>query len=114
MSSDVVLDVSALAINVTIPEALRWTDTRRGEEFTLTTLNVRMLPDGRLAAKAYGRPTAGGRGGYTSFPVPDRPELHVLVDAAAPRATPTAASPGSTPTDGPTAPARSSCGSPAG
>jgi hypothetical protein len=39
MSSDVVPDVSALAINVTIPEGLRWTDTRRGEEFTLTTLN---------------------------------------------------------------------------
>ncbi len=38
MSSDVVPDVSALAINVTIPEKLRWTDTRRGEEFTLTTL----------------------------------------------------------------------------
>ena len=54
MSSD--LDVSALAINVTIPQALRWTDTRRGEEFTLTTLNVRLLPDGHLAVKAYGRP----------------------------------------------------------
>jgi hypothetical protein len=51
MSSDVAPDVSALAINVTIPEGLRWTDTRRGEEFTLTTLDVRLLPDGRLAAK---------------------------------------------------------------
>ena len=75
MSSDVAPDVSALAINVTIPEGLRWTDTRRGEEFTLTTLNVRLLPDGRLAAKAYGRPTGGGRGAYVSFPVPNRPEL---------------------------------------
>jgi hypothetical protein len=62
MSSD--LEVSALAINVTIPQALRWTDTRRGEAFTLTTLNVRLLPDGRLAVKAYGRPVAGGRGAY--------------------------------------------------
>jgi hypothetical protein len=79
-------DVSALAINVTVPEALRWTDTRRGQEFTLMTLNVRLLPDGRLAAKAYGRPTAGGRGGYVSFPVPDRPELAALVAAAASRA----------------------------
>jgi hypothetical protein len=79
-------DVSALAINVTIPEALRWTDTRRGEEFTLSTLNVRLLPDGRLAAKAYGRPTAGGRGTYVSFPVPDRPELTALVHDAATRA----------------------------
>lgn len=79
-------EVSAMAINVTVPEHLQWTDVRRGEEFVLLTLNVRMLPDGRLAAKAYGRPTAGGRGGYTSFPVPDRPELHALVDAAATRA----------------------------
>jgi hypothetical protein len=86
MSSDVALDVSALAINVTIPAGLRWTDTRRGEEFTLTTLNVRLLPDGRLAAKAYGRPTGGGRGTYVSFPVPNRPELVALVDKAASRA----------------------------
>jgi len=78
--------VSALAINVTIPEALRWTDTRRGEEFTLTTLNVRLLPDGHLAAKAYGRPTGGGRGTYVSFPVANRPELTALVADAASRA----------------------------
>jgi len=78
--------VSALAINVTIPEALRWTDTRRGEEFVLTTLNVRLLPDGHLAAKAYGRPTAGGRGGYVSFRVPEVPGLVALVAAAADRA----------------------------
>jgi hypothetical protein len=87
MSGDVTIDVSALAINVTIPAGLRWTDTRRGEEFTLTTLNVRLLPDGRLAAKAYGRPTGGGRGTYVSFPVPDdRPELVALVDEAGRRA----------------------------
>jgi hypothetical protein len=86
MSSDVAVDVSALAINVTIPEALRWTDTRRGEEFLLTTLNVRLLRDGHLAAKAYGRPVAGGRGTYVSFPVPDREELAALVSEAAARA----------------------------
>lgn len=86
MSSDHPPDVSALAINVTIPEELRWTDTRRDQEFTLQTLTVRMLPDGHLAVKAYGRPTAGGRGGYVSFPVPDRPELTALVSAAATRA----------------------------
>lgn len=86
MGSDVTPEVSALAINVTIPEQLRWTDTRRGEEFTLTTLNVRLLPDGRLAAKAYGRPTGGGRGTYVSFSVPDRPELGALVADAATRA----------------------------
>lgn len=84
MSSD--LEVSALAINVVIPPALRWTDTRRGETFTLTTLNVRLLPDGRLAAKAYGRPVGGGRGAYVSFPVPDRTELAALIAEAASRA----------------------------
>ncbi|MFF0189156.1 hypothetical protein [Streptomyces sp. NPDC005244] len=84
MSGD--LEARALAINVTIPEELRWTDTRRGEAFTLTTLNVRLLPDGRLATKAYGRPVAGGRGAYVSFPVPDRPELADLIADAAGRA----------------------------
>jgi hypothetical protein len=84
--SDDAIEVSALAINVTIPAELRWTDTRRGEEFQLTTLNVRLLRDGRLAAKAYGKPTAGGRGTYVSFSVPDRPELAALVAGAATRA----------------------------
>ena len=75
--------VSALAINVDIPEHLQWRDTRRDTEFVLLTLNVRLLPDGRLAAKAYGRPVEGGRGGYTSFRVPERPELMQLIEAAA-------------------------------
>ena len=86
MTGGVVVDVSALAINVTIPDALRWTDTRRGQEFVLTTLNVRLLRDGHLATKAYGKPVAGGRGAYVSFPVPDRPELAALVADAAGRA----------------------------
>ena len=51
----------------------------------LSTLNVRMLPDGHLAVKAYGRPVAGGRGAYVSFPVPDDPELTALVSRAADR-----------------------------
>lgn len=59
-------EVSALAINVTIPEDL--------------------LPDGHLAVKAYGRPKAGGRGTYTSFRVPDAPEIAALIDSAATRA----------------------------
>ncbi|MYS37494.1 hypothetical protein K388_04563 [Streptomyces sp. KhCrAH-43] len=80
------LEVSALAINVTVPPELRWTDTRRGTEFLLSTLNVRLLPDGHLAVKAYGRPVDGGRGAYVSFPVPDRPELAALVAEAASRA----------------------------
>jgi len=86
VTGGVPVEVSALAINVTIPGELRWTDTRRGQEFELTTLNVRLLRDGHLAAKAYGRPVAGGRGAYVSFPVPDRPELAALVAAAADRA----------------------------
>lgn len=86
MSDDTSVEVSALAINVTIPEELRWTDTRRGETFRLTTLNVRLLPDGHLAVKAYGRPVAGGRGAYVSFSVPDKPELAALVSQAAGRA----------------------------
>ena len=86
MGRDVTPVVSALAINVTIPEGLRWTATRRGTEFMLTTLNVRLLPDGHLAAKAYGRPTGGGRGTYVSFSVPDGPELAALVADAASRA----------------------------
>ena len=86
MSEDDELVVSAMAINVSIPEALRWTDSRRGQAFRLDTLNVRMLPDGHLAAKAYGRPVEGGRGAYVSFTVPEQPELAALVAAAADRA----------------------------
>jgi len=77
------VEVTAMAINVTIPEALRWRDTRRDEEFELQSLTIRMLPDGSLAAKAYGRPVAGGRGAYVSFPVAERPELAALISAAA-------------------------------
>jgi len=86
VSSDAGVEVTALALNVTIPETLRWPDTRRGETFTLTTLNVRLKADGHLAAKAYGRPTGGGRGTYVPFPVPDRPELTALITDAANRA----------------------------
>ncbi len=80
------VEVNALAINVAIPESLQWTDERRGQTFRLTTLNVRLLPDGTLAAKAYGRPVGGGRGAYTSFRVPDRPELRDLIARGAERA----------------------------
>lgn len=86
MTSDQRAEVTALAINVTIPEPLRWNDTRRGETFTLTTLNVRLLADGHLAARACGRPAAGGRGAYVSFAVPDDPALAALVARAATRA----------------------------
>lgn len=86
MNSDESVEVTAMAINVAIPEALRWNDTRRGETFTLTTLNVRLLADGHLAARAYGRPVGGGRGAYVSFAVPDEPALAALIAGAATRA----------------------------
>ena len=85
MDNPDVVDVTALAINVRVPDVLQWTDTRRGETFRLTTLNVRLLPDGHLAARAYGRPAGGGRGTYVSFAVPDRSELTALVSGAATR-----------------------------
>ena len=50
---DAPVEVSALAINVTIPDELRWRDTRRDEEFELQSLTIRMLPDDTLAAKSY-------------------------------------------------------------
>lgn len=76
-------DVAALALNVAIPEELRWRDVRRGEEFELQSITVRMLPDGTLAAKAYGRPVAGGRGAYVSFSVRRSPDVDQLIRAAA-------------------------------
>lgn len=44
---------------------------------------MRLLPDGTLAAKAYGRPVAGGRGAYVSFPVRHSPEIDALITGAA-------------------------------
>lgn len=36
-------DIGVLAINVTVPESVQWTDVRRGEELVLTTLNRPLL-----------------------------------------------------------------------
>jgi hypothetical protein len=80
------VEVGALAVTVAVPEHLRWTDIRRGVEHVLLTLTVRLLPDGHLAVKAYGRPTAGGRSPYVSFPVRDDPALVALVEEAGRRA----------------------------
>ena len=55
MSGDDDVRVSALAINVTIPEALRWTDSRRGQVFRLDTLNIRLLPDRPEVVELVGR-----------------------------------------------------------
>lgn len=70
-------------MNVLIPEHLRWRDTRRGAQFELQSITVRLLPDGSLAAKAYGRPVAGGRGAYVSFAVPADPAIRALIESAA-------------------------------
>jgi hypothetical protein len=43
---------------------------------------VRLLADGHLAVKAYGRPAGGGRGAYVSFAVPENPTLTLSSDAA--------------------------------
>ena len=80
------MEIGALALNVTVPVGLQWNAVRQGVEFRLTSITVRMMPDGHLAAKAYGRPTAGGRGGYTSFNVPNTPELTMLIESAATQA----------------------------
>ncbi|MCA0294364.1 MAG: hypothetical protein LCH96_03440 [Actinobacteria bacterium] len=80
------VEVTALALNLAVPPELRWREDRRGETFELSTINVRLLPDGHLAARAYGRPVAGGRPGYVAFRVPDEPRLRALVAAAADRA----------------------------
>ncbi len=77
------IEIGALALNVAIPVELRWQDERRGERFELQSLTVRLLPDGTLAAKAYGRPVAGGRGAYVSFPVRHSPEIDALLTGAA-------------------------------
>lgn len=77
------VEVAALALNVAIPEHLRWEDERRGERFQLQSITVRLLPDGSLAAKAYGRPVAGGRGAYVSFAVRRSPEIDALIAEAA-------------------------------
>lgn len=81
--ADEAVRLSALAVNVSVPGDLQWTDERRGETFRLTSITVRLLPDDSLASKAYGRPVAGGRGGYVSFAVPRTPELDALISGAA-------------------------------
>ena len=63
-------------------------DTRRGETFTPTTLNVRLLADGHLAVTAYGRPTSGSRGAHVSFAVPESPTPTSIIADAATRAGP--------------------------
>lgn len=75
--------LKALAFNVEIPEHLRWRDERRGEEYELQSITVRLLSDGALAAKAYGRPASGGRGAYVSFAVRRGPEIDALIEEAA-------------------------------
>jgi hypothetical protein len=57
MNNDERAEVTAPAINVTIPEALRWTGTRRVQTFTLTTPNMRLLAAATLGVHITGVPT---------------------------------------------------------
>ena len=82
----VVVEVTALAINVAVPEELQWTDSRRGETFRLTALNVRLRPDGHLAAKAYGRPFERRSGHLRLVQGPGPAGVDALIVEAADRA----------------------------
>lgn len=67
------VELNGVAVNVTIPEDLRWTGERRGEAHILTSLTVRLLPDGHLAVEGVRPP--GGRWAWRVRLVPraDRP-----------------------------------------
>jgi hypothetical protein len=99
---------STVAIKVTLAESLRCTDTRGRQACTLTTLNVRLLADGHLAAKAYGRPTGGGRGTYVSSPSPTNPNSRPGDRSRQPRGTQWARPPRAPAEPDPTAAARAS------
>ncbi|HET7902391.1 MAG TPA: hypothetical protein VFL59_14510 [Candidatus Nanopelagicales bacterium] len=70
----------AQAINIPVPEDLRWTQVHEGERFTITSITVRLLPDGHLAAKAYGRRENGRTAAYVGLPFEPTPEIEALID----------------------------------
>jgi hypothetical protein len=71
----------AQAINIPVPEDLRWTQEHDGETFTITSITVRLLADGHLAAKAYGRRENGRTAAYVGLAFEPTPEIEALVDA---------------------------------
>ncbi len=57
----------AQAVNIPVPEELRWQQEHDGETFTITSITVRLLDDGHLAA-------------YVGLPLEPTPEIEALVD----------------------------------
>lgn len=70
----------AQAVNLPVPEDLRWQQDHDGETFTITSITVRLLDDGHLAAKAYGRRSDGRTAAYVGLPFEPTPEIEALVD----------------------------------
>jgi hypothetical protein len=70
----------AQAVNIRVPEELRWQQEHDGETFTVTSITVRLLDDGHLAAKAYGRLPDGRTAAYVGLPLEPTPEIEALVD----------------------------------
>ena len=71
----------AQAINLPVPDALQWTQEHKGETYTVTSITVRLLEDGHLAAKAYGRVVGGRTAAYVGLPVELTPQLRALIDS---------------------------------
>ena len=71
----------AQAVNIPVPEHLRWEQVHQGETFTITSITVRLLDDGHLSAKAYGRRAGGGVAAYVGLPLTLTSELEALIDA---------------------------------
>jgi hypothetical protein len=70
----------AQAINLPVPEPLQWEQEHQGSTYQVTSVTVRLLPDGHLAAKAYGRVVGGRTAAYVGLPVELTPQLRALVD----------------------------------
>jgi hypothetical protein len=70
----------AQAVNIPVPEHLRWQQVHEGETFTITSITVRLLDDGHLSAKAYGRRENGRTAAYVGLPFVPTPGLEALVD----------------------------------
>jgi hypothetical protein len=70
----------AQAINLPVPDELQWEQEHQGTTYAVTSLTVRLLPDGHLAVKAYGRAVGGRTAAYVGLPVELTPQLRELVD----------------------------------
>ena len=70
------------ALNSELEVALlrRLQQEHAGETYTVTSITVRLLEDGHLSAKAYGRRADGRAAAYVGLPFVPTPELEALVD----------------------------------